>query len=162
MLFFTHFPAVGGYETERVTLNMVWNRFCNSKGRPRGSIGLDLVNEHLNKEFKGKKWDSLVISNTNDRLRAITAYNKAQHSTPFKPFTCYIFHSQPRHKLTFHVIPPHWHDTGSSNPSSSKTITYLFHIINVMADDVLATQGASASTTMILTMMNRINSVTAR
>ena len=32
MLFFTHFSVVGGYETERVTLNMVWNRFCNSKG----------------------------------------------------------------------------------------------------------------------------------
>ena len=60
-------------------------------------------------------------------------------------------------KLTL-LIPPHWHDTGSWNPSSSKIITYLFYIVNIMDADVLATQPAF----MIMTMLNRINSVLAR
>ena len=50
-----------------------------------------------------------------------------------------------------HVIPPHWHDTGSWNPSSSRTRTYIFYTVNIMGADVLATQGARASATMILT-----------
>ena len=33
--------------------------------------------------------------------------------------------------IYFYVIPPHWHDTGSWNPSSSKTRTYLFYIVNI-------------------------------
>ena len=41
--------------------------------------------------------------------------------------------------------------TGSWNPSSSKTRTYPFHIINIMVADVLATQGARASAATILT-----------
>ena len=54
-------------------------------------------------------------------------------------------------------IPPQWHDTESRNPSSSKTKTYLFYIVNVMGADVLATPG-----TIIFTLLNRINSVPAR
>ena len=53
--------------------------------------------------------------------------------------------------LYFYVIPPRWYDTGSWNPSSSKTRTYLFYIVNIMAADVLAMQGARASATMIMT-----------
>ena len=53
-------------------------------------------------------------------------------------------------------------DTGSWNPSSSTTRTYLFYIVNIMCADVLATQGARASATMTFTMMDRINSVPAR
>ena len=50
-------------------------------------------------------------------------------------------------------------DTGSWNPSSSKIGTYLFYIVNNMCADVLVTQGASASATMIFTtgMLNWIN-----
>ena len=44
----------------------------------------------------------------------------------------------------------------------SKTITYLFYIVNIMGADVLATQGGRASGTMILTTLNSINSVPAR
>ena len=55
--------------------------------------------------------------------------------------------------------------TGSWNPLSCKTRTYLFYIVNIMGADVLATQGARASATMILTnimtMLNRNNSVLA-
>ena len=52
------------------------------------------------------------------------------------------------------VIPPQWHDTGSWNPSSSKTRTCLFHIVNIVGADVLAMQGARASAAMIFTMLN--------
>ena len=60
------------------------------------------------------------------------------------------------------VIPPHSEHTGSWNSSSSKTRTCLFYIINIMAADVLATQGARASATMILSLLNRVYSVPAR
>ena len=63
--------------------------------------------------------------------------------------------------FTFKVIPPHWHDTGSWNPSSSKTRTYIFYIVNIMAADDLVTQGARASATMIFILLNQINSVPA-
>ena len=38
----------------------------------------------------------------------------------------------------------------SWNPSSCKTRTYLFYIVNIMGADVLVTQGARTSATMIL------------
>ena len=38
---------------------------------------------------------------------------------------------------------------------------YLFCIVNIMGADVLATQGARASASMIFTMLDRINSVPA-
>ena len=56
-----------------------------------------------------------------------------------------------KHTFTFYVIALRWCDTGSWNPSSSKTRTYLFYIVNIMAAEVLATKGARASATMILT-----------
>ena len=40
-------------------------------------------------------------------------------------------------------------------------MTYLFYMVNIMTAADLATQGARASATMILTMLNRIDSVTA-
>ena len=51
----------------------------------------------------------------------------------------------------FDVISPYWYDTGSWNHSSSKTRTFLFYIVNIMAADVLATKGAGTSATQILT-----------
>ena len=51
--------------------------------------------------------------------------------------------------FTFYVIPQHWYDIGSWNPFSSKTMIYLFYIANIMAADVLAMQGAKASTAML-------------
>ena len=59
--------------------------------------------------------------------------------------------------FTFYVIPPLWHDTGSWNPASSKSRTYVFYTVNIMGADVLAMQGARASATMMLTMLNKIN-----
>ena len=59
------------------------------------------------------------------------------------------------------IIPPQWHGAGSCNPSSCNT-TYLFHIVNNMGANVLATQGARASTIMVLAMLKRNNWVPAR
>ena len=55
--------------------------------------------------------------------------------------TLYMLNFQRKHKhiFTFCVISPHWYDAGSWNPSSNKTRTYLFYIINIMAADVRAT-----------------------
>ena len=41
-------------------------------------------------------------------------------------------------------------------------LPHLFYIVHTMSADVLATQGARASSTMIITLLNRINSVPAR
>ena len=67
-----------------------------------------------------------------------------------------------KHIFTFYFIPPHWHDTGSWNPSSRKTLTYLFYIANIMASDALAPRVARASAAIIFTILNRINSVPVR
>ena len=64
-----------------------------------------------------------------------------------------------KHIFTFYVIPSDLHDTGSWNPSLSKTRTLLFYIVNIMVANRLATQGARASPTMIFILLNRINSV---
>ena len=45
---------------------------------------------------------------------------------------------------------------------ADKDLFCLFYIVNIMAADDLATQGARASASMILTLLNRINSVPAR
>ena len=50
-------------------------------------------------------------------------------------------------------------NTNSWNPSSSKTRTCLFYIVSIMGADVLATQGARTSATMMFTVLNQINSV---
>ena len=69
-----------------------------------------------------------------------------------------MFQREQKQIFAFYVIHPHWYNRGSWNPTSSKTITYLFYIVNIMGVDVLATHGAGATTNMILTMLNRINS----
>ena len=61
------------------------------------------------------------------------------------------------------IIPPQWHGTGSWNPSSCNTITYLFYIVNNMGADLLVSQAARASKTWYWpAMLNRNDSVTAR
>ena len=66
----------------------------------------------------------------------------------FKPK---FFRGNIKHIFTFHIIPLHWYHTGGWNPSSNKTRTYPFFIVNIMAAGVLATQGARTSAAMILT-----------
>ena len=54
------------------------------------------------------------------------------------PLCAKFFRWNKKHIFTFYDIPPHWHDSGSWNPSSSKTRIYLFYIVNIMGADVLA------------------------
>ena len=62
-----------------------------------------------------------------------------------------FFNRHIKHVFPIYIIPLHWHDTGSWNPSSCKTMTYLVYTVNIMAADGLVTQAARASETMILT-----------
>ena len=55
------------------------------------------------------------------------------------PLHAKYFRGNIKHIFTFHVIPPYWCDTGGWNPSSNKTRTYPFYIVNIMAAGVLAT-----------------------
>ena len=54
------------------------------------------------------------------------------------PLCAKFFQREHKHIFTFCVISPHWYHAGSWNPSSNKTRTYLFYIVNIMAADVLA------------------------
>ena len=60
-----------------------------------------------------------------------------------------------KHIFTFYIIPPHWHDTGSWNPTPSKTRTdlYLFHIVNIMGADDLRVRSMCVSCKIILRWM---------
>ena len=53
---FDYIPeCIGGYATDNMKHNLIWGRVCNTKGRSHGNIRLDLVNEHLKLDFKGKQ-----------------------------------------------------------------------------------------------------------
>ena len=97
-----------------------------------------------------------------NKISLISGYGLAANRRQASTLTLYVLNfseGTKTYKFTFYVIPPHWHDTGSWNPSSSKTRTYLFYIVNIMGAVVLATQGTRVSAIMILTMLNWVNSV---
>ena len=75
------------------------------------------------------------------------------------PFIC--LHFQRKHKTVsiIYIITPHWHDRGGWSPTPCKTRIYLFYVVSIMGADALANQGARASAPLILTMLNRNNSV---
>ena len=76
---------------------------------------------------------------------------------------CAKFFREKINIFTFYAISPHWYDTGCWNTSSNmKTRTCPFYIVNIMAAGVLATQGAWTSAVIILTLVNRYDSVPAR
>ena len=114
------------------------------------TIGLILVSPSPVQQkcnWNAAKSDSNLIS----RLQHLNTLKPSD--VDFDDLTLYVlnFSEGRKHIFTFHVIPPHWYDTGSWNPSSNKTRTYLFYMVNIMTADVLAMQGARASATMILT-----------
>ena len=78
------------------------------------------------------------------------------------PLWAIFFIRKRKNVSTIHIIPSHWHGTGTWNPSSCRARTCLFYIANVVGAIVLATQGARASSTMIFTLLNRDNSIAAR
>ena len=55
------------------------------------------------------------------------------------PLHAKFFQREQKHAFTFYVITPHWYDTGTWNPSSSKGRTYLFYKVNIMGAVVLTT-----------------------
>ena len=78
------------------------------------------------------------------------------------PLRATFLSEETKNVFSFYVIPQHWHDTGIWNLSSSKTITYLFYVVNIMRADVLTMQWARGSATMIYTILDGIDSVPAR
>ena len=72
-----------------------------------------------------------------------------------------LFYQPHKHVFATSIVHPYWYDMSSWNPSSWKTMVYLFYIISIMGADGLATQGARASTIMTLTLLNLNNSVPA-
>ena len=73
------------------------------------------------------------------RTNAITATGLNETTISFNnPLRVKFFRGNKNIYLHF-VISPHWYYAGSWNPSSNKTRTYLFYIVNIMAADVQAT-----------------------
>ena len=60
---------------------------------------------------------------------------------------------------TIYIIPQHWYDTGSWNPSSCGTWTYLSYMVNTMGAGGMGPCVARTSSTMILSSNNDINYV---
>jgi hypothetical protein len=60
-----------------ITHEIRWNRVVNVKGRLGGNIGIDLENEFLNKDFKGKPM-AVDISITMQRTISFCLCNIAQ------------------------------------------------------------------------------------
>ena len=57
------------------------------------------------------------------RTRPMPARLLCAQLTQLTLYVLNLYQRKHRHVFTFHVIPPHWHGTGSWNPSSSKTRT---------------------------------------
>ena len=65
--------------------------------------------------------------------------------------TCNIFLQNHKRAFTISIFPAHWHHTGSWNPFSCKTTTYLLYIVNNMVADALVSCIARVSAIMLLT-----------
>ncbi|KAI8493895.1 hypothetical protein Bbelb_282420 [Branchiostoma belcheri] len=48
-----YFSGIGGFLPARLRHDLIWNRTGNIKGCPGRDVGLDLINEFLNNDFKG-------------------------------------------------------------------------------------------------------------
>jgi len=48
-----YFTVVGGFAPERIVQELTWERVANVNGGVGKNIGLDLLNEFLNNDFKG-------------------------------------------------------------------------------------------------------------
>lgn len=52
---FISFLGISGWLPLRLQKDMLWNRTVNLSGGPGKNLEMDLVNEMLNKEFRGNK-----------------------------------------------------------------------------------------------------------
>ena len=48
-----YFPDAGGVAIPQIRHELIWERVANIKGLPGNNVGLDLLNEFMNNEFKG-------------------------------------------------------------------------------------------------------------
>ena len=80
-----------------------------------------------------------------------TIISKGWNNKELNPLCAKFFTGNIKHIFTFHVIPLHWYNTGCWNPSSHKTRTYPFYIVNIVAAGVLATEGARTLAAIIST-----------
>ena len=71
--------GVAGHLPEAQRNDVIWNRVANLQGKPGGNIPLDLVNEFLNGEFKGKG-TYFIASHANARLHILFIYTKSKTS----------------------------------------------------------------------------------
>ena len=49
-----YLSGLGGFYEPRIQMEMTWNRVANVNGIPGRNIPLDLLNEFINGDFKGK------------------------------------------------------------------------------------------------------------
>ena len=75
------------------------------------------------------------------------------------PFSDIFFQKKYKHVFTIHISHSSTVSGHRWNSSLCKTRTYLFCTVNIMGADVVATQGARVSATMILTQLNQDNLV---
>ena len=94
-----------------------------------------------------ERWMNLMIFYY--QWMIIFIWNTFTHCKQLKPFlrqieiiTHILIWGNIKHIFTFSFFPPHWYDTSGRNPSSNKTRTHPFYIVNFMTAGVLATQGA--------------------
>ena len=85
--------------------------------------------------------------------------NSAHHGLITFLLTLYNLHADFFIGNRKNMIPSHWHETGSWNPSLCKARTSLY-LVSVKVADVPFV--ARASATMILTVLNRNNLVSTR
>ena len=52
--------GVSGFVPERLRKDMTWNRLANVQGKEGENIGMDLLNEFLNNEFKGDLYKKII------------------------------------------------------------------------------------------------------
>ena len=160
--------GISNHQTHGCLLNRSFGRRSKKTSKLRVT-GLCAGNSpgHVNSPHKGPvtrkmfPFDDVIMWKGENIIIMIILYNTAAildcftilywSSLLINPLRAKFFRGNIKHIFTFSVFPPHWYDTGGWNPSSHKTRTYPFYIVNIMTAGVLATQGARTSTVMILT-----------
>lgn len=64
-----------GWESERISHELTWDRVANVNGGRGTNIGLDLLNEFLNNDFKGMHKSTSVVT-LSDKIRFSLQYFK--------------------------------------------------------------------------------------
>ena len=73
-------------------------------------------------------WRSGTIDPRDVNPAGVNNHNSRHRLNPLR---AKFLQREHKHAFTFCVISLHWYDAGTWNPSSSKTRTYLFYIVNI-------------------------------